>query len=317
LSAAQRKTEFNKRKETQKRQAMAFRGMLLHQKLLFGAFILAAAAAAQPDSSCNKTCGNLSIPYPFGTNKGCYHDSSFLITCNYSSGTPTPFLRKGNIRVLNISLDGELRVLSPVARDCYNESGLRVKNRRYQFTLSKFPVSYTRNKFTAVGCDTYAIISGKVIDQGTSEVKNYTTGCLSLCDNIDSVDNGSCSGIGCCQTSIPEGARNLTATVRSFNNHSAVVGFNPCGFGFVVEEEAYNFSPLDLKSLEDRETVPVVLDWAVGNDTCPDAQKNLKSYACKAAHSECNNSTNGPGYRCNCSNGFQGNPYLPDGCLGN
>jgi hypothetical protein len=153
LSAAQRKTEFNKRKETQKRQAIVFRGMLLHQKLLFGAIILAATAAAQPDSSCNKTCGNLSVPYPFGTTKGCYHDSSFLITCNDTSGPPTPFLREGNIYVLSISLDGELRVLSSVARDCYNGSGIRVNRNNSQFTLSKFTVSYTRNKLTAVGCE--------------------------------------------------------------------------------------------------------------------------------------------------------------------
>ncbi|XP_059453791.1 putative wall-associated receptor kinase-like 16 [Corylus avellana] len=294
---------------------MAFRGMLWQQKLLFGAFILAATATSQPDPNCNKTCGNLSIPYPFGTTEGCYLDSSFLITCNYTSaGTPTPFLRKGDLPVLNISLDGELRILSSIARDCYNESGFFVNGTYSGFSLSKFRVSYTRNKFTAIGCATYAYISGEV-DDGNSEVKNYTAGCTSVCDTFDSMDNGSCSGIGCCQTSIPEGLIDFTTAVGSFKNHSKVYRFNPCDFGFVVEEKAYNFSRFDLKSLQFRETFPVVLDWAVGNDTCPDAQKNLTSYACKAAHSECYNSTNGPGYRCKCSSGFLGNPYLPDGCF--
>jgi hypothetical protein len=90
---------------------MALHGMLLQQKLLLEALILAATAASQPDSSCNNTCGNLSIPYPFGTSEGCYLDPSFLITCNYSSEIPTPFLgsNTSNIPVLNISLlDGEL-----------------------------------------------------------------------------------------------------------------------------------------------------------------------------------------------------------------
>jgi len=295
---------------------MAFRGMRLQQKLLLGAFILAATAASQPDSNCNKTCGNLSIPYPFGTSEGCYFDPSFLITCGYSSGIPTPFLRKGNIPVRNISLDGELQVLSLVARDCYDKSGFRVNSINSQLTLSKFTVSYTRNKFTVVGCDTIAYISGAV--QATSGVlKNYTTGCISLCDKIESVDNGSCSGIGCCQTSTPEGGRDLNAEVRSFDNHSAVFRFNPCGFAFVVEEEAYNFSSLDLTNLRDIVRVLVVLDWAVENETCEDAQKNMTGYACKAESSYCYNSTNGPGYRCNCSTGFQGNPYLPRGCTGN
>jgi hypothetical protein len=62
---------------------------------------------------------------------------------------------------------------------------------------------------------------------------------------------------------------------------------------------------------------PLVIDWAVGDETCEDAQKNTTSYACKAEYSYCYNTTNGPGYRCNCSNGFQGNPYLPRGCTGN
>jgi hypothetical protein len=297
---------------------MAFRGMLLQQKFLLGALILAATAASQPNSNCNNTCGNLSIPYPFGTSEGCYLDPSFLITCNDSSGTPKPFLGRNtsNIDVLDISLlDGELRILSFVARDCYDESGLRVNRGNYQVTLPKFTVSYTRNKFTVVGCDTYAYISGAV--QATSGLKNYATGCISLCDRIEIVVNGSCSGIGCCQTSIPEGVRSLNAKVRSFDNHTAVLGFNLCGFGFVVEEEAYNFSISDLTYLRNIVTVPVVLDWAVGNETCEDAQENMTGYACKAEYSECYNSTNGPGYRCNCFSGFQGNPYLPHGCTGN
>ncbi|XP_062157846.1 putative wall-associated receptor kinase-like 16 isoform X2 [Alnus glutinosa] len=254
---------------------MALHGMLLQQKLLLGALILVATAASQPDSSCNSTCGNLSIPYPFGTSEGCYLDPSFLITCNYSSGTPKPFLGD-NIPILDISLlDGELRVSSFVARDCYNESGLPVNGHDTLFTLSDFTFSYTRNKFTVIGCDTFAFID-------SLGERNYSSGCTAYCDRIDSVVNGSCSGIGCCQTPIAE--------------------------------EAFNFSSLDLQQLQNREYVPLVLDWAVGYETCEDAKGNMTSYACKAKYSYCYNSTNGAGYRCNCTTGFQGNPYLPHGC---
>jgi hypothetical protein len=298
---------------------MALHGMLLQQKLLLGAFILAATAASQPDSSCNTTCGNLTIPYPFGTREGCYLDPSFLITCNYSSGTPKPFLRNSTIDVLDISLlDGELRVSSFVARDCYNESGLKVDDISTELTLAKFVISYTRNKFIVVGCDTYAYIEGFFYDMfHGSGVQKYKTGLDGYCGRIDSVVNGSCSGLGCSQTPIPKGLRIFSITVNSYYNHSAVHSFNPCGFAFLVEAEAYNFSSLDLQQLQNRETVPLVIDWAVGNQTCENAQKNRTSYACKAEYSYCNNSINGPGYRCNCSKGFQGNPYLPDGCTGN
>jgi hypothetical protein len=290
---------------------MALHRMLLQQKLLLGALILAVTAASQPDLSCNNTCGNLSIPYPFGTSKGCYLDPSFLITCSYSFRTPKPFLLDSTIDVLSISLlDGELRVSNLVARDCYNESGFPVNGFDTLFTSPYFTFSYMRNKFTIVGCDTYAFIFG-------SGEQNYTTGCTAYCDRIDSVVNGSCSGIGCCQTPIAKGISDFNLSVKSYKNYSAVRNFNLCGFAFLVEAEAYNFSSLDLTNLRDRVKVPVVLDWAVGYETCEDAKVNMTSYACKAEYSECYNSTNGAGYRCNCSTGYQGNPYLPHGCTGN
>ncbi|KAK7831681.1 wall-associated receptor kinase 3 [Quercus suber] len=135
---------------------MALREMLLQQLLLLllGLIILAATEASQPNSNCERSCGSVSIPYPFGTKEGCYHDESFLITCNKTkSGTSKPFLRRGNIPVLNISLDGELRVSSAIAHACYNDSGIPVNKTKTGLSLTKFAVSSTKNKFTAVDID--------------------------------------------------------------------------------------------------------------------------------------------------------------------
>ncbi|XP_042963959.1 wall-associated receptor kinase 5-like isoform X3 [Carya illinoinensis] len=54
--------------------------------------------------------------------------------------------------------------------------------------------------------------------------------------------------------------------------------------------------------------------WAIGSQTCEDAKEDTTGYACKSANSQCYDSTNGPGYRCSCSSGYYGNPYLSDGC---
>ena len=141
--------------------------------------------------------------------------------------------------------------------------------------------------------------------------------CYSGCTRLSDVVNGTCSGIGCCQMSIPEEVVDFGLSVGSLDNHTEVFSFNPCGYSFVVENQAYNFSSVDIENFQNRETLPVVLDWAVGDLTCEKAREDLTSFACKASNSNCSNSTNGPGYRCNCEHGFEGNPYNLDGCLGN
>jgi len=62
-----------------------------------------------------------------------------------------------------------------------------------------------------------------------------------------------------------------------------------------------------------------VIKWAVANLTCQTAMQKKTSYACRSSHSNCLNVTHGKifmGYRCKCSSGFQGNPYVKDGCIG-
>ncbi|XP_078167306.1 wall-associated receptor kinase 3-like [Carex rostrata] len=62
------------------------------------------------------------------------------------------------------------------------------------------------------------------------------------------------------------------------------------------------------------QSMPVVFDWAIGNETCEIANGNRSSYACISNNSVCIDSSNGPGYFCNCSAGYDGNPYLKGGC---
>ncbi|CAL5333110.1 unnamed protein product [Camellia sinensis] len=290
--------------ELENKKSMDFHRFLL-QLTVVGAIL--APVASQPKPGCSGSCGNLNIPFPFGTSPDCYLDDSFLITCNSTDyNPPKPFLWQSNLEILNLSLDGLMSVSSFVARDCFNKSGA-IADFTASLTLSNFFISNARNKFIAVGCDTVAVVEGSI-------GQYYATGCVSLCNGLDSVENGTCSGIGCCEISIPKEARDFTVSVASLKNHSQVLDFNPCSYAFVVEEDAFNFSTLDLKDLQSRETVPVVLDWAVGSQTCQEALANVSSYACKAMNSECYNASNGPGYLCRCSLGYQGNPYLIDGC---
>ncbi|GLT84917.1 hypothetical protein SLE2022_031250 [Rubroshorea leprosula] len=283
--------------------------------ILIAAPLAAIVAELAPIANgCPDRCGNVKIPYPFGTREGCYYNEDFLISCNNTFSPPLAFLDHSNINVTDISLEGRVQIMKYIAHDCYDELGHHINvsgggggsstGLRLNFN-GIYTISDTENKFVAVGCDTVAYVNG------VQRKKSYAAGCITKCESIDYVPNDTCSGIGCCQISIAKGMNSVRMTVRSFENHTKVWTFNPCSYGFVVEQSQFNFSSKNLRDLQNVSKLPMVLDWSIRNknDTCG---KTKKAKACQG------NSTCFPvddnGYRCKCLDGFEGNPYLPSGC---
>ncbi|RZC44402.1 hypothetical protein C5167_037354 [Papaver somniferum] len=294
--------------------------------------ILTSSAIELPQSKpgCEAKCGNLTIPYPFGigpSENGCSFTGDGLqlynITCNTSFNPPKPFLwlgtnitsgRRNMLELISIS-ETELRVKRSLSTMCYQYKTGNVTldesyNSPYFLSMknTSFTVSSTKNKLFGIGCYSMAYIFDPIL--------NFTTNCVTKCDNKEDVVDGSCSGSGCCQVSLPKGIKRFLVYADSMDPKKESLSFNPCSYSFIGESAKYTFSASDLVGTDFRtkgRNIPIVLDWAIGNKTCEEAQKDASTFACQK-NSNCSNSDKVPGYLCSCNTGFMGNPYLSPGC---
>ena len=132
--------------------------------------------------------------------------------------------------------------------------------------------------------------------------------------------NGSCSGTaGCCEADLPSGVRYYRDFFNELYNTTKIWRKTPCNYITVMESAAFNFSTTYLTSTAfydaDDSRTPVVMEWGIARQTCEEAKANETAYACVSDHSDCVYS-DAAGYRCRCSSGFEGNPYIVDGCTG-
>ncbi|KAI3473884.1 hypothetical protein Pfo_028065 [Paulownia fortunei] len=249
---------------------------------------------------CQRKCGNLTVPYPFGIGlgSGCSIDPWFDINCNTSFNPPKPYSAKGNLEVIDIS-DSQMRIKNWVAASCYNQLGNLTRANPVRIRLAPYFSFSDANKFTIEE-------TGLISPAG-----------VSLCSASEDLLDGYCTGIGCCQTSIPKGLQSFVASLGSLDNHTNVWSFDPCGYAFLAEQDSFTFHSSDLKdeTFKNRtiENVPIVLDWVIGNQTCTEAQKS-NDFACQKNSKCIDSDTDLGGYRCSCFEGYEGNPYLEPGC---
>ncbi|KAH0649810.1 hypothetical protein KY284_029722 [Solanum tuberosum] len=267
---------------------------------------------------CPERCGNVTIPYPFGIGKECYFNEEFEVSCNnntvFSLGTGHP--------VQHISMDSITVDITFSSKHYNKSSGKNIYGDEIlQSTRSEHFSISNKNKIVAIGCHIYAYV--KDLDTGSGG--SIVTGCASFCGNStynvsSSLASSSyCTGNnGCCQSEFSKIPREFSVFIQTMNTAETSWTSRDCTYFLVVEKGSSDSDFTQLlgkcKEYDDYEE-RVALDWVIGNVSCDKAMRRPKDYACRN-NSMCVNDTTRPagGYRCNCSSGYQGNPYLPHGC---
>ncbi|KAI3903064.1 hypothetical protein MKW92_012121 [Papaver armeniacum] len=298
---------------------------LLLIQIIFCWQLLASSVVAFEDAKtgCQAKCGNISIPYPFGITARGENDNQgegggcsiqgvgngYNINCDTSYDPPKAFMGINNLEIVGIS-ETEIRIKDNISAICYNPSGVVVLNKTsvaLDLSSTPFTFSNTKNRFFVVGCNSVGGITGSDHNQDI-----FSIPCVSTCDSREEVKEGNCNGNGCCQNIIRKWMTvSIIRIARGFN--TTYLSFSPCSYAFLAAYEQFTFYASDLLDESKVRDVPVVLDWAIGNKTCEEAQKDSATFACQD-NSYCNNSQNNLGYRCTCLEGHAGNPYLNPGC---
>ncbi|WOL20063.1 wall-associated receptor kinase 1-like [Canna indica] len=188
---------------------------------------------------------------------GCFRES-FDLTCDDTHSPPRLVIDGLDaIQIIfNISLQpAELTIRRNASRVCYNATGYVGGRNTYIAAGPMRPFRFsTRNRFTVIGCATFAYFE--------SGASYYVSGCVSLCRNLS--DFVSCTGVGCCQSSISPGMWFYQTGFDDKFNKSTIADSSPCSYAFLVDESKFKFKVSDLKRTDDF-MMPVALNWTIRN----------------------------------------------------
>ncbi|KAG6515613.1 putative wall-associated receptor kinase-like 16 [Zingiber officinale] len=274
--------------------------------------LLAISRAESSINSCTRRCGKVDIPFPFGIESDCFLPG-FHVVCNNSK------LYSGDIQILNIDPDESQATIIQKIALVYpqnNSTGVHIST-EMDLTGSPFRFSDDRNIFSAYGCNFVAFFNTSTPNT------QYGGSCSALCNdvvNYINVINGSYSDAdGFCQIDhIPWGMQQFTSyIILDFAGFSDSPSQNSsCLFSTLVDRQSLFDASSGLRGCDLYERYqgqfPVAVDWFISKASCYEANLNSTTYACRSRNSFCFESFGG--YSCICNYGYQGNPYIEDGC---
>ncbi|KAK4843277.1 hypothetical protein QYF36_006290 [Acer negundo] len=201
----------------------------------------------------------------------------------------------------------------PVFNSCVAASNNKKTSDSANLENSPFFFSRTGNILYGRGCYFLACI------------KHNETFAGCYCSCYIKGDSTACLGINCCHSKIPFFLQLFTAA--SVDSATKDININKeCKLVFVVQEEwliQKKWNPGNSTNI-----VPVVLDWGVpkssfhlpnittSTSSCKDFANSTSTDANTSSSSTSTTAWNSVVHQCTCNQGFQGNPYLVEGCQG-
>ncbi|KAM0903031.1 hypothetical protein ACQ4PT_018849 [Festuca glaucescens] len=291
------------------------------------------AAAPAPTvgmPGCDTRCGNMSVPYPFGMGPShCYHSPGFNLSCDHGR----ILLGNGTFQVAEDIYPSFPRLTVVHTGDIQTDgSGRGTFGDDSPFSLSG------GNQLILIGCNVRATLRNGNVTM---------SGCSSFCANV--VDEGRtympsrlersmlCSGICCCQAPIVVNREVVAGSgelvpITSYDVELDSFGWNRSearelpAHVFIARDGWFAPMSISHQLLSKKHQaaapmeVPFWLDWEVtigqqgtslsGSWECPgDAARTV----CRSNHADCTRGERG-GYTCSCKNGYEGNPYISNGC---
>ncbi|CAL9215194.1 unnamed protein product [Arabidopsis halleri] len=292
-----------------------------------------AATPPPPDgnssTSCNRACGGVSIPFPFGIGKDCYLNGWYKVVCNTttsgSSGTTVPFLSRINSEVVNISLPdgnkpyGVVHIKGPLTSlGCSSSSTSQVSEMslpNLNVTGRGSPYFLTdENRLVVVGCGTKALMT---------DIESEILGCESSCEaskSSEEVTNSICDGYRCCQARIPlERPQVIGISIENTNGTRG----KGCSVAFLTNKRYTPINVTEPQQFHAGGYAVVELGWYFDTSDSrfrnPLGCRNMTRYSSYSSFDSCSceyDYFSGMSYRiCYCNYGYTGNPYLRHGCI--